>query len=41
MELDPVSHLLAYMTIAEADHGSTKLIPQWMRNVGHSESEVT
>lgn len=41
MELDPVSHLLAYMTIAEADHGSTKLIPQWMKNAGHSESEIT
>lgn len=41
MELDPVSHLLAYMTIVEADHGSTKLIPQWMKNAGHSQQEIT
>lgn len=41
MDLDPVSHLLAYMVIAEIDNGSPELVPQWMRNAGHSQEEVT
>jgi hypothetical protein len=37
---DPVTHLLAYLAIAEADNGSPALVPQWMRNAGHEAGEV-
>ncbi|HEY7563506.1 MAG TPA: hypothetical protein VIA81_01135 [Acidimicrobiia bacterium] len=37
---DPVTHLLAYLAIAEADNGSPALVPQWMRNAGHEARDV-
>lgn len=40
MQLDSMSHLLAYLAIVEKDQGSAKLVPKWMENAGHSKEEI-